>query len=319
MEKIKAILHGFKNFKFPSSNQIQDRISNFFFIQNLSTSKKDPHWRNIMALLTVSVVVMTLVAFLKPEQDMRKFLVVNDAKTLNREEEKKIAESSKTSAKEVWQNPPRFQIQPSGGQPNLNTPMLVGPSTGNAHLQFNAGTKVRVKMSEKFMASSDPTPVIAVTIEDVQTEAGIILPNGSQLYGEATHIRGTERAKIEFKQIAEPSGRIRQIQGLIVGLDGERGIKGKLHSDSMKNSAGQVITTFVAGLAGGSVERDFMGQSKGGISNGLLNAVSETARDRAAKYGESLKEAREWVEITAGTDAEVVLTQSLKMIESEVR
>ncbi|MGE3975797.1 MAG: TrbI/VirB10 family protein, partial [Bdellovibrionales bacterium] len=301
------------------SSQIRDSISNFFFIQSPSTSKKDLHWKNIIALSSVSMIVMTFVAFLKPEQDMRKFREVNDTRTLDREEEKKVAESSRTSAQEVWQNPPRFQAQSSGGQPNLNTPMLVGPGASNAHLQFNAGTKVRVKMSEKFMASDEPTPVIAVTIEDVQTEAGIMLPQGSQLYGEASHIKGSERAKIEFKQIAEPSGRIRQIQGLIVGLDGERGIKGKLHSDSLKNSTGQVLTTFVAGLAGGSVERDFMGQSKGGISNGLLNAVSETARDRASKYGESLKEAREWVEIHAGADAEVVLTQSLKMIESEVR
>lgn len=317
---MRAHLEKLKSVKLPSVSDLKEKVANFFFIKSSETSKKDLSWKNIVTASTALFGVTIIMAFLKPEENMTKFRVVNDERTLNRVEEQKANEANKDSvAKRVWENPPRYTMPSQGAAPNLNTPMLVGPSSGNAHLQFNAGTKVRIKMAEKFMASSDPTPVMAVTVEDMQTEAGIILPAGSELYGEATLVRGSPRAKIEFKQVSEPNGRLRAIQGLAIGLDGERGIEGKLHSDAMKNSAGQVITSFVAGLAGGSVERDFMGNSKGGISNGLLSAVSEAAKDRATKYGESLKEAREWVEIEAGADAEVVLTQSLKMIENENR
>jgi hypothetical protein len=320
MEKIKLLLERLRSLKIPNPSEIKDAVSNFFLIKNDGTTKKDLSWKNVIIVMTGLMGLMIVMAFLKPEENNTKFRVVNDEKTLDREEENRASENNKSSAAQrIWENPPKFRVTSSGAAPNLNTPMLVGPSNGNAHVQFQAGTKVRIKMSEKFMASKDPTPVMAVTIEDIQTEAGLILPSGSQFYGEATQIGGSSRAKVEFKQIAEPSGRLRQIQGLIVGLDGERGIEGKLHSDGVKNSAGQVITTFFAGLAGGSVERDLMGNSKGGISNGLLSAASEVARDRAHQYGESLKEAREWVEIEAGADAEVVLTQSLKMIESENR
>jgi hypothetical protein len=60
-----------------------------------------------------------------------------------------------------------------------------------------------------------------------------------------------------------------------------------------------------------------MGNSKGGISNGLLQAFSETARERAQKYGESMKDAREWIEVPAGTACDAVIQQSFKMVDSE--
>lgn len=317
MEKIN-FREKLKSIKLPNIYDLKEKVTDFFFIKSSETTKKDLSWKNIITVSTGIFGVVIVMAFLKPEENTAKFRVVNDERTLNRVEEQKVNDADKSStAKRVWENPPRYIMPSQGATPNLNTPMLVGPSSGNAHLQFNAGTKVRIKMAEKFMASSDPTPVMAVTVEDIQTEAGIILPAGSELYGEATLVRGSSRAKVEFKQLSEPNGRLRAIQGLAIGLDGERGVEGKLHSESLKNSAGQVITSFVAGLAGGSVERDLLGNSKGGVSNGLLSAVSEAARDQATKYGESLKEAREWVEVQAGADAEVILTQSLKMIESE--
>ncbi len=96
------------------------------------------------------------------------------------------------------------------------------------------------------------------------------------------------------------------------------GLQGEVHSDSLKNSTGQFITTFVGAMAAGSLERDFMGNSKGGITNGLLQGVSETAKARAQKYGESLKEERSWIEVSGGQECEAILNQSFNMIESEV-
>ncbi len=316
MEKIKSYLI---KFNFLNQEKIKKKISNFLFNYNEATSKKDLQWKNIITLLSTGFIFMIFIVFLKPEQSPRKFREVNSNQTLNRDEEKKAASDNKKNLSDIWKNPPRYQAIPqSGGEPNLNTPMIVG-STNNSHLQFNIGTKIRIQITDTVLASGEPTPVMAVTIEDAQTEAGLLLPKGSQLYGEAFLIPGTSRARFDFRQLSEPSGRIRQLQGIVTGLDGEKGFKGKLHSDAVKNSFGQAITTFVGGLATGTVERDFMGQSKGGLSNGLLNAASEIAKERATQYGESLKEAREWVEVQAGTDGYVILTQSLPMIDSEAR
>ncbi len=316
MEKIKNL---FSKLKFPSLGNLKSKVSKFFFVHSESTSKKDIQWKNVIIFFSCCMILLTFLVFLKPEQDQRKFREVESgSKNLNRAEEKKEQEGKKTTASQVWQSPQKYQFSQSA-QPNLNTPMLVSPGgSANAHLQFSAGTKIKVKMAEKFMASQDATPVIAIIVEDIQTEAGQVLPQGSQLYGEASYVASSERAKIEFKQLALPNGQIKPLQATIISLDNQKGLKGKVHSDGMKNSAGQVITTFVGGLAAGSVERNLMGQSKGGISNGLLNAVADTAKNRTQKYGDSLKEAREWIEIEAGADGYAVLTQSLKMIDSEV-
>ena len=81
----------------------------------------------------------------------------------------------------------------------------------------------------------------------------------------------------------------------------------------MKNSAGQVLTAFVGGLAAGSVSRDVFGQSAGGIQNGLLQAFADTAKDRAQQYGEKMKEAREWIEIESGVYFDAVIQQSVSL------
>ncbi len=74
-----------------------------------------------------------------------------------------------------------------------------------------------------------------------------------------------------------------------------------------------VITTFVGGLAAGSMETDVLGRSKGGIENGLLGAVAATAQGRAQAYGEKLKTEREWIELNSGIECDAVLNDSYKL------
>lgn len=197
-----------------------------------------------------------------------------------------------------------------GSQVNHNTPMVIGSSLGNAKTQFRAGIKIPLKIVDKFIVSQDSVPILAESILDSMTDAGIRIPAGTKFYGEANFQRGSDRAQITFKQISLPSGEIKALSGIALSKDGQNGILGKVSSDGVKNSAGQVITAFVGGLAAGSIQTDAFGRSKGGVENGLLTAVSETARTQAQKYGERLKEEREWIEVSENTECDILLKET---------
>ena len=53
------------------------------------------------------------------------------------------------------------------------------------------------------------------------------------------------------------------------------------------------------------------GSSDGGVSNGLKNAVAQTAKERASSMAETMKKEKKWIELSAGTDTQAVLSQSL--------
>ena len=100
---------------------------------------------------------------------------------------------------------------------------------------------------------------------------------------------------------------------MAIGKDSQPGLSGRVYSDGLRNSAGQVITTFVGGLAAGSMETDFLGRSKGGLQNGLLAAVGAAAKERAQTYGEKMKAEREWIEVSQGFECDAILNESLNL------
>ncbi|MCB0368752.1 MAG: TrbI/VirB10 family protein [Bdellovibrionales bacterium] len=203
----------------------------------------------------------------------------------------------------------------SGSMVNYNTPMIMESQQGNAKSQFRAGFKIPLKIVDKFIVSQDSVPILAESILNVTTDSGIRIPAGSKFYGEASFQKGSEKAKIVFRQIALPSGEIKTINGIALAKQGQEGISGRVFSDGIKNSAGQVITSFIGGLASGSMQTDALGASKGGIENGLLAAVSETAKTQAEKYGEKLKAEREWIEVSEGTECDLLLKEKFNLYQ----
>ncbi len=188
--------------------------------------------------------------------------------------------------------------------------MVISSGLGNAKTQFRAGIKIPLKIVDKFIVSQDSVPILAESILDSMTDAGIRIPAGSKFYGEASFQRGSDRAQITFKQLSLPSGEIKPLSGIALGKDGQNGILGKVSSDGFKNSTGQVITAFVGGLAAGSIQTDAFGRSRGGVENGLLTAVSETAKSQAQKYGERLKAEREWIEVNENVECDLLLKET---------
>jgi len=284
-----------------------------------STSKRDFNKKSVITFLSVVGFIFIIIMLISPSKDERKFREVqaND-KVLQKTPSSNSANQTpnKNSNSGVWSYSGTPRNFGGGTQPNLNSSMLVQPKNGgNAGLQFSQGSRLRVRLADKFSASESSVPVIATVIEDATTDYGMTIFSGSQLYGEATYSKSSERAEITFKQLVMTSGEIKPIQAKAVALDGKQGIEGNVESNVMQTSFGQVVTSFVGGLAAGSVERDLMGNSKGGLTNGLLNAVAETARSKAEKYGESLKEEKIWINVGEGIEFDAVLDQPLKMVE----
>lgn len=281
------------------------------------TAKRDINFRNIFILLGVFILTFVAIVLFLPNQETAKFREVT--KSLSDQSGSQVKDKpTESGSSKLWASPPSFR---GGGQASgisQNTPMQVLPHNGNSKLELHAGVRLRVQIVDKFIASREPVPVLGRVVENATSESGLSIPEGSLLYGEASYQKSLGRAAIQFRKISYPSGEIRNISANVISSDGMPGVKGVVHSDALKNSGGQFISTFVSAVAAGSVQRDFMGNSRGGVENGLLVGASEVAKDRSQKYAESLKETREWIEVGSGIECEAIIAQPYKMIESEV-
>lgn len=318
MAKVNNFFNSVKNYVATNLKKLKD-----LFIKKKTnlTTKKDLDFKNLAIVFFSIVSLFLILGMLMPTEDSRVFRQIAkdppphvEPSTANDVEERPI-----NSASKIWGSSSSGISggqRGGGSQVNYNTAMVIGSKNGNSKNELHAGTKIRLQILDKFVASQEGTPVIAKSIEEASSDSGNSIPEGSLFYGEASYQPSSGRASIQFKKVSYPNGMIRDIAVFVVGNDGMSGLEGNVKSDSIKNSTGQIITTFVGSLAGGSVERDFMGNSKGGINNGLLQAISETARDRAQKFGESMKNAREWIEVPAGTVCDAVIQQSYQMIDT---
>ncbi|MBL7545109.1 MAG: TrbI/VirB10 family protein [Bdellovibrionaceae bacterium] len=312
--EVKSILYRIKNI----FSNFFSGLKTKFFTQSTLSHKKEVNLVGFKWMGLLSLILFVGYVLFMPNEVPREFS--QKMKDPENKSESEVANKNSTSqanahntATGLWNSHPMAYPQSSGSggsQVNHNTPMVIGSSLGNAKMQFRAGIKIPLKIVDKFIVSQDSVPILAESILDSMTDAGIKIPAGTKFYGEANFQRGSDRAQITFKQISLPSGEIKALSGIALSKDGQNGILGKVSSDGVKNSAGQVITAFVGGLAAGSIQTDAFGRSKGGVENGLLTAVSETARTQAQKYGERLKEEREWIEVSENTECDILLKET---------
>lgn len=298
--------------------RIEKRLKKSFIEENAFSRKFDLNLKTLKLFAIFGVVIFVSVVFLLPTD-----VPVEFVEKIERPEEKKTesANSSENSnkpesAQNLWAAP-RVSIPggSGGSQINYNTSMIIGSKGGNAKTELRSGIRVALRLMDKVIVSQDPVPILAESILDSVSDSGLRLPAGTKFYGQASFQKGSDRAQIRFDQISLASGQIKRISALALDKSGQPGVSGKVFSDGTKNTAGQVLTTFVGGLAAGSMQTDIMGNSKGGIENGLLGAVAATAQSRAQNYGEKLKTEREWIELNPGTECDAVLNESFKLQE----
>ena len=293
------------------------RLKGVFVKDSELSQKRELNFTSFKWLAISAVVIFITLILLLPNSAPIEFSekLKSDSDTNNRNTSSASNAQKRTDANALWSDgqSSRGSRNSGGTQVNYNSSMILGQKNGNSKTQLNPGVQLALRVIDKFIVSQEAVPMMAEVITDFVTDSGLRLPAGSIFYGEATFQKGADRATVQFRQISLPTGEIRKISSLALGKDGQPGVPGRTYSDGMKNTGGEILTTFVGGLASGSMQTNVFGQTQGGLSNGLLNAVSETAKNRAQGYGEKLKAEREWIEVTAGTECNAVINESFNL------
>ena len=288
-------------------------VKGLFVKKSEFSEKREVNFARIKFLVFMGGVVFIIVVLFLPDDQVVEFSTKIDTaeSRTNQPSQSSTAGKRDADSSSLWSSKPLSL--PSRSAANQNMGMVLAPKGGNAKTQLRAGIRVPLRILDKFIVSDSAVPILAEAISNVTTDSGLMLPAGTKFYGEASHQKDSDRATIHFSQISLPSGEIRPISAIGLGKDSQPGVPGQVHSDAMKNTAGQMLTTFVGGFAAGSMQTNFLGGSQGGVQNGLMNAVASTAKDRAQDYGEKLKNERQWIEVALGAECDAAFSDSLNL------
>lgn len=200
---------------------------------------------------------------------------------------------------------------PSGGAspPSRAGSMILTRGGLDYRTQLPPGSRIKVRLLQGAIVSSESMPIIATVIEDVAHENGVAIERGSKLFGEASFDDGGDVATVTWTSIQLADGRERQMSAIGASLSGHVGVQGKVHSKRVQNVGGGMISRFIGAYAEGSVSRGVLGFSTGGAENGLKSAVAATAKDQADSYASDLKKEKRWIELEAGAESLAVLKQ----------
>ena len=198
---------------------------------------------------------------------------------------------------------------PSGGN-ERDSSMILARGGLDSKTQLPPGSRIAVKLYERAIVANQGMPVIGVVTRDYTHEDAIAIPQGSKLFGDVSYDDGGDRANVSWKSVQFPDGRERQLSAIGVGVDGQVGVSGRVHSEALKNTVGQTLTRFIGAYAEGSMQRGALGGNPGGDDNGWKNAVAETAKDRAENWASDLKKEKRWIEVSNQTEFYAVLTSN---------
>ena len=290
-------------------------------------SKRDVNWFKLKLLGFTAIFVLVIGIMLFPSSNPEKtsFHEKADSGSLNqnRNYEGEATQETIRQLEEAGLKPKKVHASldhlyrrdtnsgSGGGQGNVdrNSGMILSRADGDSRGQISVGTRVSLRLTQKVVVADQAMPVVGVVAKDVQVESGMAIPSGAKILGEASFNETSERATITWRSIIFPNGRERAFSALGVGDDGQIGISGRVHSDGFKNAVGQTLTRFVGAYAAGSINTGAFGATPGGNTNGLRNAIAQTATDQANSMGENLQKQRKWVELEAGLETFAVLNQ----------
>ena len=308
---------------------MKDWKSYFFKEARPFTSKRDVNWR-MVKIVIVSVGTLVLLAILiipssKPDETTFHEKAENGtlAKTVPAEndptqETVRQLQESQVNTQSVH-NSLDYLYKPSGGgmgsgggrnSPDRNSSMILTRGGADTRTQLSAGTRVTVRLVQKVVVANQGMPITGIVTRDVSADSGTAIPSGSKVLGDVSFDDSNERASISWRSIILPDGRERPFSAIGVGTDGQVGIDGNVRSDGVKNAVGQTLTRFVGAYAAGSMNTGAFGANQGGHTNGMRNAIAETATDRANRMGEELQKERKWIELDGGQDTIAVLNQA---------
>jgi hypothetical protein len=299
------------------ASKLLEKVTGIFIIEPVSFStKRRINFRGLGWLLCGFLALFCLVVFLVPAPQVQ----TRDYNERTTEAGSQTIGGSTAGAPS--QNPlstaavhtavSSYNIGNGGGSAsagtNRNTSMIIARDN-DLSTTLPPGTKFWVKLSQAATVTNRTMPVIGVVVSTVSGDNSVAIPENAQIFGEASLDSESERATFNWKSIMFPDGRSKTLAALALGFDNQAGVEGNYHSDALKNTAGELVGKFVGGVAEGAITRTPFGASQGGIENGLLQGVADTAKDRTDAWTEDMKKPRAWIELEAGTRFQVILSQ----------
>ncbi len=292
------------------------------------TSKREVNWTKVQtwAVVAVGIVIFGIIVMPSSQPDQETFHEKAEKGSLAKaqlaendptQETIRQLQESQASVRQVhgsldYLYRPSSSVGPGSGGgsgPDRNSSMILSRGGTDTRTQLSAGTRITIRLTNKVTIANQGMPVVGIVSQDVASESGTAIPSGSKVLGDASFDEESERASISWRSIILPDGRERPFSAIGVGRDGQVGVGGNVHSDGVKNVVGQTLTRFVGAYAAGSMNTGAFGANQGGNTNGLRNAVAQTATDRANAMGEDLQRERKWIELQSGSETIAVLNQ----------
>lgn len=302
-----------------------DRLKNVFLREPIPfTSRREVNWRAVKIMIASSISLAVIVLLLLPtsEPEQTSYLERGDGPSARSslseatlsDETLRQFEQGRTNMAGVPKHIGYLGTGSAGmGNRSMsgdrNSSMIITRGGLDSRTQLPPGSRVRVRLLEKVTLANQSLPVIGEVSSDFVHEDGLAIPEGAKVFGEASFDSNDDRAQISWRAVQMPDGRQRPFSAISVGLDGQVGVSGKVHSDGVKNTVGQTLTRFIGAYAEGSMQRGAFGGNPGGSENGFKNAVAEPAKDRAEAWAEDLKKERRWIEVSSGVEFSAVLRE----------
>jgi type IV secretory pathway VirB10-like protein len=307
--------------------EVQIKWPNFFLKDARPfTSKRDVNWFKVKILFTVFLVIAVLLIMLIPSTPVQ--TTFHEGKessgltesqgqdgeatleTLQQLQESRVnIRNVHSSLDHLYRHDQSSNSASGSSSPDRNSGMILARGDANARDQLSPGTRIPLQLTQKLVVAEQPVSVIGIVAKDIPSDAGVAIPAGAKMLGEASFDPSSDRASISWRSVILPDGRERPLSAVGVSKDGQVGISGPVHSKGLRNAVGQTLTRFVGAYAAGSINTGAFGANQGGNTNGLRSAIAQTASERATAMGESLQKEQKWLELKAGSQCLAVLNQ----------
>ena len=165
----------------------QARVQGFFVRKSELSEKREINFRLLKAIAFSTVLLFIAIVLLLPDDQPVEFSVKREAASENTEPFATAADEPPRGPRRsqaLWASPKsNFDSTNVGtSEVNHNTSMLVGSHGGNAKTQLRPGSKLTLRIIDKFTVSEAPVPILAELILNAETESGLLLPAGTRLY-----------------------------------------------------------------------------------------------------------------------------------------
>ncbi len=296
-----------------------EKIKNLFLKEPLPfTNKRDLNWIFIKkaALASFTLLIVCLLLMPTPETSHADFAEERPQTYQEKEDEVERINKETLSVMGGFSQSGRTpknldhlyaQKQASSGSKG-STSMVIARTDLQSGNTLPMSFPIPLMLPASINVESQQIPVMAVVTNDVYYKDNLAIPRGSALFGHA-RIADNDRVQIDWTQVQFENGNEKKIQATTFGSDGRMGVVGISNGNGTTNAVGQALTRMIGAYAEGSQETGPFGANRGGHTNGLRNAVAETARDRSEAWAQDLQKQIRWVTLKEGTAFTALVTQ----------